>query len=435
MIRSSLFTLAVLQATPAAGRDLDFTDACAPGPRLTVAAVGDLVMQPFVQYKGAREGFDSLWAPLEPLLAAADVAYLNFEGAAAPDRNIWGVPLPHRDAAALTRGLALLSFPRTRAALDPLAEPYTGYPRFNYPPRIAADLRRGGFDIVSTSNNHALDRDSVGLGETLDALDRAGVCHTGTRRHDGTDGWGTLLDVKGFRLAWLGCAEHTNGAKDPHGLVRRCFEPEARAALLDEVARLRSTVDAIVVTAHWGWEYHTAPNKHQRALAVALLEAGATIVLGTHPHVPQPVERYVTADDREGLVAYSLGNFVSAHFRDGTRESFVLLVGLTRRADGRVVINGVRTVPFWMEHRQGTRRMGVRPLQTNERGPRARLAPSVDPRYEAPATPPIDTTPGCAVPEVAVGASSVTAGPTTTALADAWPFRWPTEPSCQGLPR
>ncbi len=416
--------LTVLVGLSAPRGALDFPDACADGPRLTLAAAGDLVMQPFVQWKGTRDGFETLWSALAPVFRDADVSYLNLEGPIAEGLTWRAGRVPPRGAAEVARALALQSWSKTADRIDRDLEPYTGYPRFNYPPALADGLRRGYVDIVSTANNHSLDRHGVGVDATLDALDAAGVCTTGTRRRGARLAWSTVMDVRGFRLAWLGCTIHTNGLPDRHGQVRSCVEPTQRAELLAEIARLRDQVDAVIVTPHWGWEYKDWANKHQRAFAHAALDAGATLVLGTHPHVVQPVERYVTRDGRDTLVAWSLGNFVNAHFREGTRTSFVLVVGLTRRADGRTVINGVRHAPFWMEHRRGPNRMGVVPLDPRDPRHRVaaqRLAKAIPPRLALRRGEPLETTPDCRV--ASADSSAATATP-------ALRLEWLTEPRC-----
>lgn len=416
--------LTVLMGFAAPRGALDFPDACADGQRLTIAAAGDLVMQPFVQWKGARDGFETLWSAMAPVFRDADVSYLNLEGPIGEGLTWRAGRIPARSPAEVARALALQSWSKTADQVDRDAEPYTGYPRFNYPPALAEGLRRGHIDIVSTANNHSLDRHGVGVDATLDALEAAGVCHTGTRRRGARLSWSTVMDVRGFRLAWLGCTIHTNGLPDRHAQVRSCVEPTQRAALLAEISRLQDKVDAVIVTPHWGWEYKDWANKYQRAFAHAALDAGATMVLGAHPHVVQPVERYRTPDGRDTLVAWSLGNFISGHFRDGTRTSFVLVVGLTRRADGRTVINGVRHVPFWMEHRMGPKHMGVVPL--GRRSARHRKAAkwvdkAISPHLALRPGEALETTPGCRV--ASAGSSGATTSP-------ALPLDWLTEPAC-----
>ncbi len=111
----------------------------------------------------------------------------------------------------------------------------------------------------------------------------------------------------------------------------------------------RNDIDAVIVTPHWGVEYQHTPQQAEKNLAHAMLEAGATAVLGNHPHVIQPWEKFKTQDGREGFVIYSLGNFVSGQSGNAKTTSIILNLGLTKGADGKTTINGVRYVPVQMQ--------------------------------------------------------------------------------------
>jgi len=120
--------------------------------------------------------------------------------------------------------------------------------------------------------------------------------------------------------------------------------------MLSAISALRNQpgVDAVIVTPHWGVEYAHTPSAPEKKLARDMLDAGATAVLGGHPHVVQPWEKYKTTDGREGFVIYSLGNFVSGQNGLAKRSALVLYLGLTKGADGKVTINGVRHAPIQM---------------------------------------------------------------------------------------
>ncbi len=302
-----------------------------PDSTITVAAVGDLLLQAPLQQQAFAEddGYASLWSAARPLIAAADVAYANLEGPIAPgvDRAGREVPDPGR------------VFDRTV---------YTGFPRFNYHPSLADDLVVSGFDIVSTANNHSLDRHAIGVDRTLEVLDAAGLAHAGTRGSDGTGPWYATTEAAGFRLAWLACTYGTNGVTDEADQVLHCYDDEA--LLLDEVATLHADarVDGVIVTPHWGVQYTPRPTEQDVALGRALVEAGALAVLGAHPHVLQPIERVLASDGREGVVAYSLGNFVSDQEALARRTTVVLYLDLRRLSSGATTIDTVRLVPMAM---------------------------------------------------------------------------------------
>jgi poly-gamma-glutamate synthesis protein (capsule biosynthesis protein) len=321
-----------------------FTRACERGDTLTIAAVGDVLLHGPLQKQAvaSTDRFRSLWRDVEDLLGAADVTYANLEGPVAQGVNASGSSV--RDPG---------------FKFDEVV--YSSYPQFNYHPYLIDDLLASGVDVVSTANNHSLDRRGLGVDRTLDALEAAGLPYTGTRRRDDTSSpWHTLTTHKGFTLAWLACTYATNGIPDTREQVLDCFEDqEALAAMVKDLAK-RPGVDAVIVTPHWGVEYSANPGWDQSRLAHKLLDAGATAIIGSHPHVTQPWEKYVTADGRETFVLYSLGNFVSGQTSLARKSTLMLYLGLKRGADGRTFVAGVRYLPMYMDLSDGVR--GVRAI-------------------------------------------------------------------------
>jgi poly-gamma-glutamate synthesis protein (capsule biosynthesis protein) len=222
---------------------------------------------------------------------------------------------------------------------------YTAYPRFNFHPSVAVDLKRSGVDVVSTANNHALDRQAIGVDRTIDALKAAGLAYTGTRRGDDSEGpWHTVIRRKGLRVAFIACTGLLNVRPDSGGQVLRCRgkDFERRVAALAKNRR----IDAVIVTPHWGKEYEPEPRQREIELAHRWAEAGATAIIGSHPHVLQPWELYRTADDREVMIHYSLGNFASHQPELPKRSTILLYLGIGRDGDGITRVRGVRYLPL-----------------------------------------------------------------------------------------
>ena len=322
------------------GGPISFTNACAAGPRITIGAVGDVLLHGPLQKqavaKAASGRFTTLWSPITDLLQAADVQYANLEGPTAKGVNRGGRDVPD---------------PGFR--FDDVV--YSSYPQFNYHGSLEDDLVASGFDVVSTANNHAMDRNALGADRTIERLREAGLPFTGTKhRNEPNASWSVTTSARGFKLAWLACSFSTNGLPDRSGQVLGCWEDEA--AVTAEIQKLRATpgIDAVIVTPHWGEEYTANPTRAQRELGHRFLEAGATLVLGSHPHVLEPWEKYKTADGRETFAIYSLGNFVSGQAQLARRSTILLYVGLTRTTAG-VVVNGVSYVPLVMNTRNGVR--------------------------------------------------------------------------------
>jgi poly-gamma-glutamate synthesis protein (capsule biosynthesis protein) len=322
------------------GGPISFLAACEPGDRVTVAAVGDVLLHGRLQQQAyaSDQRFLDLWGEVGDLLAQADITYANLEGPT---------------AAGITAGLRVV--PDPGPVFD--NKVYTGYPRFNYHPSLAQDLVDSGVDVVSTANNHALDRGGLGAEKTIEELEAAGLPFTGTRRRDGSGDWHTETDANGFRLAWVACTFSTNGITDSKKQVLGCYTDTTRLVNLVRELDAREDIDAVIVTPHWGIEYTANPRLTEVKLAHRLLDAGATVVLGGHPHVLQPWEKHLTPDGRETFVIYSLGNFVSGQ-RDLPRRSTLLLyLGLVRGLDGVTRVEGARYVPLHMSELDGALRL------------------------------------------------------------------------------
>jgi poly-gamma-glutamate synthesis protein (capsule biosynthesis protein) len=221
---------------------------------------------------------------------------------------------------------------------------------FNYHRSLIDDLKVGGFSVLSTANNHALDRGSLGVDRTVQAFDAAGLAFTGTRkRGEASRPWSVVTRAHGFTIAWLACTYGTNGIADTHGQVLRCFEQQD--LVLAETRRLNASgVDAIIIVPHWGIEGHRVVERRQRDLARAMFAAGALAVIGTHPHVLQEWE-FLNAEARGGLVVYSTGNFVSAQPGAAERQG-LSLVELARGTGGKAriarvgyILTQIRTRP------------------------------------------------------------------------------------------
>ena len=169
-----------------------------------------------------------------------------------------------------------------------------------------------------------------------------------------------MTEAKGVKIAWVACSFSTNGIPDTKHQVLHCYED--KATLLSTIRGLEGARRdrRVVVTPHWGIEYNHTPEAQEKGLAHEMLDAGALVVLGGHPHVVQPWEKYTTHDGREGFVIYSLGNFVSGQSGTDKRSSLILYVGLTKGSDGKVTVNGVRHMPLTMGSSPYTAQLGDR---------------------------------------------------------------------------
>jgi poly-gamma-glutamate synthesis protein (capsule biosynthesis protein) len=228
---------------------------------------------------------------------------------------------------------------RTLPASSPVGTRYG----FGADAALARHLLPAGFHALGLANNHAYDMLAAGLAETPAILTELGIVPLGAA---GGDDDGSLVRVEtiereGWRVAFLAVTTQTNVAPPP-GLPPLPLLPtvELEAALMPLVEDARVAHDLVVVLVHWGTEYADEPDWVQQQAARALVEAGADLVIGHHPHVLQGIERH-----GHGLIAYSLGNFLFENVKEIPRLSGVLRV----RYDGRGCLEAVVLHPAFVK--------------------------------------------------------------------------------------
>lgn len=190
--------------------------------------------------------------------------------------------------------------------------PYAGYPQFSSPDELADGLKEAGFDVLITANNHCVDRGKAGLERTLEVIAKRGFKFAGTYANQAQKDslYPLLLTENNTRIALLNYTYGTNGNPvTAPNIVNRIDT----AAFTRDLAKAKNMYpDVIVATIHWGEEYQLAQNAFQERIASDLLKKGVDFIIGSHPHVVQPIiyETYPDSSIRN-LVAYSLGNFIS----------------------------------------------------------------------------------------------------------------------------
>jgi poly-gamma-glutamate synthesis protein (capsule biosynthesis protein) len=197
------------------------------------------------------------------------------------------------------------------------------------PTRMAEGLAFAGFDLTTLATNHILDCGGYGFGcqgrtlvDTLAALRAQGIESVGAGADVAEAREVRMLERGGQRIAFLGLTAvvpDTWAAQGRPGAAP--LSNEHLPTALTDIAAARAQAEVVVVLVHWGVEYADAPTAEQRDWARQMIAAGATLVVGNHPHVIQPVEAL-----GDGLVAYSLGNFVFDQEPPDTRRGLVLEV-------------------------------------------------------------------------------------------------------------
>ncbi len=227
---------------------------------------------------------------------------------------------------------------------------YSGYPQFNTPREILTALREAGFDVLTTANNHSMDRRQTGVLKTIEHLDQEGLQHTGTFSSPEERARPLIIEVRGFKVAILAYTYGTNGIPVPEGksyLVNLLDLEQIRG----DIGRAREWgADIVLVSLHFGVEYRRSPGEQEKQLVEEVFRAGADIVAGSHPHVLQPMVRRDLLNDAEGLfVAYSLGNFISG--QRGRYKDSGAIVRLKLEKDmttGKVKLLEAACIPTWV---------------------------------------------------------------------------------------
>lgn len=243
------------------------------GVEKKLTAVGDVMLDREVKLAAFEHGWPYLFAQVADHLTKADLAFANLES-----------PIGSRG-----RFLNM----------------------FQAPPEAIESLVYAGFDVVSLANNHSLDYDNEGLFETIEILKEHGIRQVGAGKNILEARSPVIINIDNeVRVGFLAYTEtwfcYT---REPHNWAATDLLPGVAPAepgmVIEDVARLQTEADVIVVSFHWGIEYESLPNATQQMLAYAAIDAGADIILGHHPHVLQGIEFY-----NKGVIAYSLGNFV-----------------------------------------------------------------------------------------------------------------------------
>ena len=228
-------------------------------------------------------------------------------------------------------------------------KPYTGYPCFSAPDSYAQTLRDVGFDLFLTANNHCLDRRDKGLVRTCHVLDSLGIPHIGTypNQQERNQRIPYIVNVKGIRIAFLDYTYGTNGIPIQGNVVVDFIDQQVIA---NDIALARERgAHAICVNLHWGIEYQLKPVATQRTLADWLVSQGVDLIIGGHPHVVEPMEvRYSKEYDKNVLLVYSLGNFISNQSDIDTRGGAMVKVSL-RMENGHAVIDNPRYKLFFVQ--------------------------------------------------------------------------------------
>jgi hypothetical protein len=354
---ASLAVMILLGAAVAASYFTGFTAklhqaaAVAPYPhelsRVSFAVGGDVIPHEPVRAAaeaagGGAQGWGSLLADVSDVFEGADFGFVNLETPVAPAHSKGSKPF-----------------------------------MFDAPVVLPEALKANGIKIVSFANNHVMDQGWPGFTETREHLREIGLQFAGSGDTAAQTWQPVIVEANGIKVGWLGMTRWLNGNRNPD----KDDQPHVNffpypgesvgapgadeAQVLAAVKAAKVQCDFLVVSIHWGIEYATAPRPEDVDIAHKMLDAGASMIVGHHPHVLQPIETYTTPDGRMAVIFYSLGNFLSNQSRnyvdglmpdkDGDpRDSMIGLFSVVRNDYGpggvRVELAHVGMLPVWGEN-------------------------------------------------------------------------------------
>jgi poly-gamma-glutamate synthesis protein (capsule biosynthesis protein) len=217
---------------------------------------------------------------------------------------------------------------------------YSGYPMFRTPVAYADALRGVGFDALTTANNHSCDGGKYGVDFTASYLNKIGLAHTGTAKAPAM-----VTTHDGITVGVISYTFGTNGNRQPYaGAVNIINEKR----IISAMKALHTKVDFVILVLNWGNEYKRTPEAATRAMAHRFVNAGADMIVASHPHVVRPVEVY-----RGHYIAYSLGNFISSQTQPYTNLEISVAFELRKPPNGKVEVSKFSVVPLYRDHSAG----------------------------------------------------------------------------------
>jgi poly-gamma-glutamate capsule biosynthesis protein CapA/YwtB (metallophosphatase superfamily) len=239
----------------------------------------------------------------------------------------------------------------------PVAPPYTSKPFiFNCHPSVLASLKKAGFTMMHTANNHILDQNSKGVVATINHLKEYSFDYIGADINAKAARNGVVKEINGILVGFIGYTSVLNYAmpRNTNGYHVNIFHNDEK--VIQDIQNIKERCEYLIMVAHTGDEYTFTPKSIDRKLMKKYIDAGVDLIVGHHPHVLQPIEKVMSADQRECYIFYSLGNFISNQSSKfmlkgikqyiSTRDSIILTLKLNKNDKAitpRFIIEPIRT--------------------------------------------------------------------------------------------
>jgi poly-gamma-glutamate capsule biosynthesis protein CapA/YwtB (metallophosphatase superfamily) len=326
------FTLSACQLVQINHADQKQKPAPTPLPKVTIAAIGDVITHESQLQAGKRGNhydFKGFFQVVQPYLSSTDLTVANLE--------------------------TTLAGPN---------KPYSGYPNFNTPDEILDAVQYSGIDILTTANNHSYDTGEKGVIRTHLTIKKKGFLTTGTAPSP-KERKGILVEKNGIKIGFLAYTEQVNGTSVNKSYLINRIDPKLIAKDIQELKQ--QGAESVVVSLHWGMEYQRTPNDFQKKTALKVFQAGADVILGSHPHVQQPIEKMIV-NGKEKLIIYSMGNFISNQSDPHTDEGVIIYFDVTKNKNGQISVSSTSFLPTVVNKykKDGMLQYLIVPLPTKE---------------------------------------------------------------------
>lgn len=233
-----------------------------------------------------------------------------------------------------------------------------GYPLFNAPGEVMDAIKDAGYQVLDLAHNHILDSQIEGVVSTADAIEKAGMTPVGVYTHESRDKAPLVIkEVNGIKVAILAYSYGFNGIEqsisqeDYNRYLSDLDEDKMKA----EIERAEKEADITVIMPQMGVEYQIEPTEEQKKLYHKMIDWGADIIFGGHPHVVEPAET-VEKDGDKKLIIYSMGNFISNQRIETMQdvenakwtERGVLMDVTIKKKSGKTTIETAKAHPSWV---------------------------------------------------------------------------------------
>lgn len=216
----------------------------------------------------------------------------------------------------------------------------SSYPRFNSPTEVGDAFIDSGFNLVSLATNHTMDKGEEGVLRSLNYWNsKENIVKAGQYSSFDDRGQERIYDINGIKYAFFSYTTWTNGLETPTGkeYLNNVYSNEKAQ---EDIEKVKGKVDVILVAMHWGTEYSLGVDEKQTEIANYLSSLGVDIIIGSHPHVVEPVERI-----GKTLVIYSLGNYISDQIGIERLTGLMLGVDITKIEENdtaEISVNNIR---------------------------------------------------------------------------------------------